>query len=103
MKYKVKEIVGTSEYEMKNAPKQYKEIKKKHPECVILFRVGDFYESYCEDARTCCNVLGLTLLTHIGENNSCDLVRFRHYNLDLFLPKLIRAGKRIAICEKENE
>lgn len=106
MEYKVKEIVEPSEYakaEEKNAPSQYNEIKKKHPECVILFRIGDFYEAYCEDARTCCNVLGLTLLTHYGENGSCDLVRFRHYNLDIFLPKLIRAGKRVAICEKIEE
>lgn len=103
MEYKIKKIVEPSEYEMKNAPMQYKEIKKKHPECVILFRVGDFYEAYCDDARICSNLLGLTLLTYYGENGSYNMVRFRHYNLDTFLPDLIRFGKRIAICEKENE
>lgn len=105
MEYKVKEIVEPSKYaieEEKNAPSQYKEIKKKHPECVILFRIGDFYEAYCDDAETCSEVLGITL-SYFGENRLYRMASFHHYNLDTFLPKLIRAGKRVAICEKIEE
>ena len=79
-----------------NAPKQYREFKKKYPDAIILFRTGDFYETYCEDAETCSNILG-TIVT----SRKYRLTGFPHYALDTYLPKLIRAGKRVAICEKQ--
>lgn len=81
--------------------KQFAEMKTKHPDAVLLFRVGDFYESYGKDATKCSTVLGLTL-THraIGNGKKVDLTGFPHHALDLYLPKLVRAGCRVAICEQ---
>lgn len=80
---------------------QYLEMKKKHPDAILLFRVGDFYETFCEDAVTASEILGITL-THRanGKAQSVELAGFPHHALDTYLPKLVRAGKRVAICEQ---
>lgn len=75
--------------------KQYKELKAKHPDAILLFRCGDFYEAYCDDAETCAQILGVTLT-----RKNYRLAGFPHYALDTYLPKLIRAGHRVAICDQ---
>lgn len=81
--------------------KQYIEMKGKHPDAVLLFRVGDFYETFCEDAITASEILGLTLTRRAnGSKQSVELAGFPHHALDTYLPKLVRAGKRVAICEQ---
>ncbi len=81
--------------------KQYHEMKKKHPDAVLLFRVGDFYETFGDDARICSEVLGLTLTSRaLGRTDRIELAGFPHHALDTYLPKLVRAGKRVAICEQ---
>ena len=82
--------------------KQFFDLKAKHPDAVMLFRCGDFYETYCEDAITASKILGITL-TH--RNNGAgvkgdEMAGFPHHALDTYLPKLIRAGKRVAICDQ---
>ena len=76
--------------------KQYKEIKQKHPDCVLLFRHGDFYEAYYSDADIVADVLGLIVTVCKGDK----VVGFPHHALDTYLPKLVRAGKRVAICDQ---
>lgn len=84
--------------------KQYKEMKKKHPEAILLFRVGDFYECISEDAVIASDVLGITLTRRAnGKNNTIELAGFPHHALDTYLPKLVRAGHRVAICEQLEE
>ena len=81
--------------------KQYFEMKKKHPDAVLLFRVGDFYETFCDDAITASEILGITLTRRAnGSAQSVELAGFPHHGLDTYLPKLVRAGKRVAICEQ---
>ena len=81
--------------------KQYFEMKKKHPDAVLLFRVGDFYETFSEDAVTASRILGITLTRRAnGKASSVELAGFPHHALDTYLPKLVRAGKRVAICEQ---
>ena len=81
--------------------KQYFEMKAKHPEAVLLFRVGDFYETYCEDAIISAEILGITLTRRAnGAAKSIEMAGFPHHALDTYLPKLVRAGKRVAICEQ---
>jgi DNA mismatch repair protein MutS len=81
--------------------KQYFEIKKKHPDAVLLFRVGDFYETFLEDAITASEILGITLTRRAnGSAQSVELAGFPHHALDTYLPKLVRAGKRVAICDQ---
>lgn len=81
--------------------KQYLEMKKKHPDAVLLFRVGDFYETFCDDAITASQILGITLTRRAnGSSQSVELAGFPHHALDTYLPKLVRAGKRVAICEQ---
>lgn len=81
--------------------KQYEEMKKKHPDAVLLFRVGDFYETFGEDAVTACEVLEITLTRRAnGKDKHIELTGFPHHALDTYLPKLVRAGKRVAICEQ---
>ena len=81
--------------------KQYFEIKKKHPDAVLLFRVGDFYETFLEDAVTASEILGITLTRRAnGSAQSVELAGFPHHALDTYLPKLVRAGKRVAICDQ---
>lgn len=104
MKYKVEEIEPSKHLDgdEKNAPMQYKELKAKHPDCILLFRFGDFYETYCEDAETCASLLGVTL-TMSSTEQSYRMASFPRFKLDIYLTKLIRNGKRIAICEKLTE
>lgn len=81
--------------------KQYFEIKKKHPDAVLLFRVGDFYETFLEDAVSASEILGITLTRRAnGSAQSVELAGFPHHALDTYLPKLVRAGKRVAICDQ---
>ena len=82
--------------------KQFFDLKAKHPEAILLFRCGDFYETYCEDAITAAQILGITLTRR---NNGAgvrgdEMAGFPHHALDTYLPKLIRAGKRVAICDQ---
>lgn len=80
---------------------QYLEMKKKHPDAVLLFRVGDFYETFSDDAVTASEILGITLTRRAnGKAQSVELAGFPHHALDSYLPKLVRAGKRVAICEQ---
>ena len=81
--------------------KMFNELKAKHPDAVILFRVGDFYETYCEDAKKLSEVLGLTLTRQA--KTKIDLTGFPYHALDTYLPKLIRAGLRVAICDDISE
>lgn len=81
--------------------KQYEEMKRKHPDAVLLFRVGDFYETFSEDAVIASDILGITLTRRAnGANNYVELAGFPHHALYTYLPKLVRAGKRVAICEQ---
>ena len=80
----------------------FNELKAKHPDAVILFRVGDFYESYFDDAKKVSEVLGITLTKRSGEDGYY-LAGFPHHALDTYLPKLIRAGLRVAICDDISE
>ncbi len=81
--------------------KQYFEMKKKHPDAVLLFRVGDFYETFSDDAIEASRILGITLTRRAnGSAQSVELAGFPHHALDTYLPKLVRAGKRVAICEQ---
>ncbi len=81
--------------------KQYFEMKAKHPDAVLLFRVGDFYETFSDDAITASEILGITLTRRAnGSAQSVELAGFPHHALDTYLPKLVRAGKRVAICEQ---
>ena len=82
--------------------KQFFDFKAKYPEALLLFRCGDFYETYCEDAVTVSRILGITLTKR---NNGAgvkgdEMAGFPHHALDTYLPKLIRAGKRVAICDQ---
>ena len=89
--------------EQKNEPllKQYQEMKKKHPDAILLFRVGDFYEIFGEDAVQASEILGITLTRRQnGIDSRIELAGFPHHALDVYLPKLVRAGKRVAICEQ---
>jgi DNA mismatch repair protein MutS len=81
--------------------KQYFEIKSKHPDAILLFRVGDFYETFSEDAILASGILGITLTRRAnGTAQSIELAGFPHHALDTYLPKLVRAGKRVAICDQ---
>lgn len=81
--------------------KQYIEIKKKHPDAILLFRVGDFYETFSADAIVASEILGITLTRRAnGAAQFVELAGFPHHALDTYLPKLVRAGKRVAICDQ---
>ena len=81
--------------------KQFFEMKKKHPDAIMLYRVGDFYETFSTDAVTASEILGITLTKRAnGPGQHIELAGFPHHALDTYLPKLVRAGKRIAICEQ---
>ena len=81
--------------------KMFNELKAKHSDAVILFRVGDFYESYLDDAKKLSEILGLTLTRQA--KTKMDLTGFPYHALDTYLPKLIRAGLRVAICDDISE
>ena len=81
--------------------KQYFELKAKHPDAIMLFRCGDFYETYSEDAVAASEILGITLTKRAnGQSKSVEMAGFPHHALDTYLPKLIRAGRRVAICDQ---
>jgi len=81
--------------------KQYYSIKEKHPDAVLLFRVGDFYETFGDDAIRASDILGITLTKRAnGAASFVELAGFPHHALDTYLPKLVRAGQRVAICEQ---
>lgn len=81
--------------------KQYYEIKAVHPDAILLFRVGDFYETFGEDAIKASGILGITLTRRAnGSASSVELAGFPHHALDTYLPKLVRAGERVAICDQ---
>ncbi|MDE6081628.1 MAG: DNA mismatch repair protein MutS, partial [Muribaculaceae bacterium] len=81
--------------------KQYLEMKQKHPDAILLFRVGDFYETFSDDAVSASEILGITLTRRAnGAASSVELAGFPHHALDTYLPKLVRAGRRVAICEQ---
>ncbi|MEA2043378.1 MAG: DNA mismatch repair protein MutS [Bacteroidota bacterium] len=81
--------------------KQYNEIKAKHPDAVLLFRVGDFYETFSTDAVKASEILGITLTKRAnGSASYIELAGFPYHALDTYLPKLVRAGQRVAICEQ---
>ena len=78
--------------------KQYHELKEKHPNTMLIFRCGDFYETYEEDAVEASKVLGITLTKRSSDNTR--MAGFPHFSLDIYLPKLIRTGHRVAICDQ---
>lgn len=80
-----------------NRMKQFKNLKETHPDALLLFRYGDFYESYEEDAVAVAEICGITLTRY---KDGTRLASFPHFSLDTYLPKLIRAGHRIAICDE---
>ena len=81
--------------------KQYQQVKAKHPDTILLFRMGDFYETFEEDARTTAKVLGITLTKRgNGAAGEIPLAGFPHHAIDAYLPKLLKAGYRVAICEQ---
>ncbi len=81
--------------------KQYNGIKAKHPDAILLFRVGDFYETFGEDAIKAAEILGITLTRRAnGAASFVELAGFPHHAVDTYLPKLVRAGQRVAICEQ---
>lgn len=81
--------------------KQYEEMKRKFPDAILLFRVGDFYETFADDAVAASEILGITLTTRAnGPSERIHLAGFPHHALDTYLPKLVRAGKRVAICKQ---
>ncbi|MBP5365321.1 MAG: DNA mismatch repair protein MutS [Bacteroidales bacterium] len=81
--------------------KQYYSIKAKHPDAILLFRVGDFYETYSSDAVVASEILGITLTKRNGNMaDSLELAGFPYHALDNYLPKLVRAGKRVAVCDQ---
>jgi len=80
---------------------QYEEIKAQHPGTILLFRVGDFYETFGEDAIQAAEILGI-VLTKRGNGSATEvaLAGFPHHSLEVYLPKLVRAGQRVAVCEQ---
>jgi DNA mismatch repair protein MutS len=81
--------------------KQYYNIKTKHPDAILLFRVGDFYETFGEDAIRTADILGITLTRRAnGSASFVELAGFPYHALDTYLPRLVRAGQRVAICEQ---
>ena len=82
--------------------KQFFTLKAKHPDALMLFRCGDFYETYCQDAIDASKILGITLTkrNNGGLSGSAEMAGFPHHALDTYLPKLIRAGRRVAICDQ---
>ena len=85
--------------------RQFMEFKGKHPDALLLFRCGDFYETYSDDAVVASEILGITLTrrsnaTSTRKDAAVAMAGFPHHALDTYLPKLIRAGKRVAICDQ---
>lgn len=94
--------MATKKDELTPMMKQFFELKAKHPDAVLLFRCGDFYETYCEDAVIAARILGITLTRRNNGANvkGSEMAGFPYHALDTYLPKLVRAGKRVAICDQ---
>ncbi|MBR6945752.1 MAG: DNA mismatch repair protein MutS, partial [Prevotella sp.] len=93
----------SKEKELTPMMKQFFSLKAKHPDALLLFRCGDFYETYCDDAIEASRILGITLTRRNNGANgktNAEMAGFPHHALDTYLPKLIRAGKRVAICDQ---
>ena len=96
----------TKETTMTPFMKQFNELKSKHPEAILLFRIGDFYETLDEDATKIGEILGITVTRKFNskdkgsDGHALKLAGFPHHALDTYLPKLIRAGVRVAICDQ---
>ena len=80
--------------------KQYFELKAQHKDALLLFRVGDFYETFADDAITASAVLGIVLTARNNGGSNIELAGFPYHSLDVYLPKLVKAGFRVAICEQ---
>ncbi len=84
--------------------KQFYDLKAKHPDAVLLFRCGDFYETYCQDAEKASKILGITLTkssrTKDADGKPLAMAGFPYHALDTYLPKLIREGERVGICDQ---
>ena len=80
--------------------RQYNQIKGKYPDALLLFRVGDFYETFGSDAITASRILGITLTARNNGGSKIELAGFPHHSLDTYLPKLVRSGQRVAICDQ---
>lgn len=95
----------TKKVEVKISPmlRQFYDLKKKHPDALLLFRVGDFYETYSDDAEKASKILGITLVNDHSKKDkngtNLKMAGFPYHALDTYLPKLIRAGQRVAICD----
>lgn len=82
----------------------FNRLKSKHPDYILFFRMGDFYETYGQDAIAASQILGITLIRRANGNNaSIEYAYFPHYALDTYLPKLIHAGKRVAIYDQQED
>lgn len=90
--------ISAAEQEQLPIMRQYHELKSKHPDAVLLFRCGDFYETYNDDAKVCADILGITLTK--STKTGVNMAGFPYHALDTYLPKLIRAGQRVAICDQ---
>ena len=80
--------------------RQYSSIKSKHPDALLLFRVGDFYETFGQDAIESSRILGIILTKRANGSSNIELAGFPYHSLNTYLPKLVKAGKRVAICEQ---
>lgn len=90
-----------NEKELTPMMKQFYSLKSKHPDAIMLFRCGDFYETYAQDAVIASDILGITLTKRAnGQCQGVEMAGFPYHALDTYLPKLIRAGKRVAICDQ---
>ena len=99
------ESVGEAPAAVEPSPvaRQYEEMKAKHPDAVLLFLVGDFYESFGDDAKIVSDVCGLVLTRTQAQDITAEQAAFPAHALDSYLPKLVRAGKRVAICDQLSE
>ena len=82
---------------------QYNQIKAKYPDALLLFRVGDFYETFGQDAITASNILGIVLTARNNGSSKIELAGFPHHSLEIYLPKLVRSGQRVAVCDQLEE
>ena len=103
LSFKENGTMAGKEKELTPMMKQFFSLKAKHPDALLLFRCGDFYETYCDDAIEASRILGITLTRRNNGANgktNAEMAGFPHHALDTYLPKLIRAGKRVAICDQ---
>lgn len=96
----VKESKTQAEQEPSAMAKAFEQMKTKHPDTILLFRMGDFYGSFADDAKTLSEVLGITITRTSAKDITARQAAFPANALDMYLPKLVRAGKRVAICDE---